>query len=128
MLNDNHVQYMLKKLYFSLDNVKQNSIFFHETLFYGQLMDNEIEKFNYNLVKKWTKRVNLFEKDFIFIPINKDKHWSLICIVGLKNVKWNNGKPANISQYSAQENVPSIIFLDSLNMHPYETFVENILK
>ncbi len=128
MLSDNNVQYMLQKLYFSLENVKQNSVFFYDTLFYGQLMDNEINKFNYNLVKMWTKRTDIFEKDLIFIPINQNKHWSLLCILGLKNVKWIDGKPAIMNQYSAQENVPCILVLDSLNIHPYEKLIENILK
>lgn len=28
-------------------------------------------KFRHDRVKKWTKNVNIFEKDFIFIPINE---------------------------------------------------------
>ncbi|XP_029172337.1 LOW QUALITY PROTEIN: uncharacterized protein LOC114941496 [Nylanderia fulva] len=36
-------------------------------------------------VQKWTKNVNIFEKDFIIIPINKYKHWflAIICFPGL---------------------------------------------
>jgi hypothetical protein len=27
-------------------------------------------------VRRWTKSVNIFEKDFIIVPINKKSHWS----------------------------------------------------
>jgi Ulp1 family protease len=32
-------------------------------------------------VKKWTSKVNLFELDYIIVPINKDSHWSLVVMV-----------------------------------------------
>jgi sentrin-specific protease 7 len=31
-------------------------------------------------VKTWTKNVNLFEKDFIIIPINEQSHWFLAIV------------------------------------------------
>ena len=31
-------------------------------------------------VEKWTKNVNLFEKDFLIVPINKSAHWYLAII------------------------------------------------
>lgn len=36
-------------------------------------------------VEKWTKGVNLFEKDYIIIPINEQQHWflAIICFPGL---------------------------------------------
>jgi Ulp1 family protease len=34
----------------------------------------------YELVKSWTKGVNIFEKDFLFIPINENAHWSLVVV------------------------------------------------
>uniref|UniRef100_A0A1B6BYT3 Ubiquitin-like protease family profile domain-containing protein n=1 Tax=Clastoptera arizonana TaxID=38151 RepID=A0A1B6BYT3_9HEMI len=36
-------------------------------------------------VKSWTKKVNIFEKDFIIIPINENSHWylAIICFPGL---------------------------------------------
>jgi len=35
-------------------------------------------------VEKWTKSVNLFEKDYIIIPINEQQHWflAIICFPG----------------------------------------------
>ena len=36
-------------------------------------------------VKKWTKNVNIFDKDFIVVPINDCDHWFvvIICYPGL---------------------------------------------
>ncbi|RWW88680.1 hypothetical protein BHE74_00002429 [Ensete ventricosum] len=31
-------------------------------------------------VRKWTRKVNIFEKDYIFIPVNFNLHWSLLII------------------------------------------------
>uniref|UniRef100_A0A0K2UJS5 Putative LOC100642437 [Bombus terrestris] n=1 Tax=Lepeophtheirus salmonis TaxID=72036 RepID=A0A0K2UJS5_LEPSM len=38
----------------------------------------------YERVKRWTKKVNLFDKDFIIIPINEHSHWfvAIICYPG----------------------------------------------
>ena len=34
----------------------------------------------HNNVKKWTKNVNIFEKDFIVIPINESDHWFVVIV------------------------------------------------
>ena len=31
-------------------------------------------------MKRWTRRVNIFEKDFVVVPINENYHWYL-CII-----------------------------------------------
>ncbi|XDV43464.1 hypothetical protein PO909_011943, partial [Leuciscus waleckii] len=43
-----------------------------------------IQERRHNRVKTWTRNVNLFEKDFIFVPINQMAHWYLavICFPG----------------------------------------------
>lgn len=45
-------------------------------------------------VEKWTKNVNLFEKDFVIVPINQSIHWFLviICFPGLIDSGVNQGK------------------------------------
>ncbi|GAA5871768.1 hypothetical protein JCM1840_003995 [Sporobolomyces johnsonii] len=35
----------------------------------------------YSLVEKWTKKINLFEKKYIIVPINEHLHWYLAIIV-----------------------------------------------
>lgn len=44
-------------------------------------------------VKNWTKNVNLFERDFIIIPINEQSHWflAIICFPAMKGPTTFNG-------------------------------------
>lgn len=45
-------------------------------------------------VQKWTKNVNIFEKDFVVIPINEHAHWflAIICFPGLVGKVFVNPK------------------------------------
>ncbi|KAL0872660.1 hypothetical protein Bca101_022365 [Brassica carinata] len=61
----------------------------------------------YQRVQKWTKNVELFEKDYIFIPINFSFHWSLIIIChpgelvpssGKLTRKWFPAKEASLKR------------------------------
>jgi sentrin-specific protease 7 len=50
----------------------------------------------YDRVRKWTKKVNLFEKDFVVVPINEHAHWfvCVICYPGqLGCVRTEDGAP-----------------------------------
>ncbi|KAL1215843.1 putative ubiquitin-like-specific protease 2A [Cardamine amara subsp. amara] len=60
----------------------------------------------YQRVQKWTKNLNLFEKDYIFIPINCSFHWSLIIIC----------HPGELvpSHVENPPRVPCILHLDSI--------------
>ncbi|XP_042059680.1 probable ubiquitin-like-specific protease 2A [Salvia splendens] len=60
-------------------------------------------------VRKWTKNVNLFEKDYIFIPINFSLHWSLIIICHL-------GEAAQLKSKNTDHasKVPCILHMDSI--------------
>lgn len=80
------------------------------TQFFSRLEDEGV-----NAVTSWTakKRIDIFEKKFIFIPVNKDIHWSLLVVV-------NPGKMINSAteELSNKEaDVPFILFLDSLRAH-----------
>ncbi|XP_058604813.1 sentrin-specific protease 6 [Onychostoma macrolepis] len=46
--------------------------------------DLSIQERRHSRVKTWTRGINLFEKDFIFVPINQMAHWYLavICFPG----------------------------------------------
>lgn len=45
------------------------------------------------LVAKWTDNIDLFSKDYIFVPINEGNHWSLACAV----------RPGNIIEIAKRE-------------------------
>uniref|UniRef100_A0A8C3U4Z0 SUMO specific peptidase 6 n=1 Tax=Catharus ustulatus TaxID=91951 RepID=A0A8C3U4Z0_CATUS len=49
-----------------------------------------IQQRRHGRVKTWTRHVDIFEKDFIFVPINEAAHWFLavICFPGLEKPKY----------------------------------------
>ena len=50
-------------------------------------------------VKSWTKKVDIFEKDFLIIPINERRHWflAIVCFPGLSGpVSAIDNQPVNI--------------------------------
>jgi Ulp1 family protease len=78
----------------------------------------EGNKLNYDLVARWTKKEDIFHKDIFVIPLSIRNHWYLVCIIiGLVE-----------RTHSSQNNVPYILFFDSLALHPYEIILKNILK
>ena len=91
-LNDVIIDFYLKYLQFGRwpeNKMLQNSYIF-SIYFYNRLtMKNNTsaavprEQLMHNNVKKWTKKVNIFEKDFIVVPINECDHWFvvIICLV-----------------------------------------------
>ena len=49
-------------------------------LFYTKLMEARNEK-GHKLVSRWTKLLNIFDMEFVLVPINLHNHWSLMVIV-----------------------------------------------
>ncbi|PON98938.1 Ulp1 protease family, C-terminal catalytic domain containing protein [Trema orientale] len=72
----------------------------------GRSKDNFFSKF-----RRWWKGVNIFQKEYILIPINEDLHWSLviICIPDKK-----------------EESGPIVLHLDSLGLHSSRSVFRNI--
>uniref|UniRef100_A0A8D8Y097 Sentrin-specific protease 7 n=2 Tax=Cacopsylla melanoneura TaxID=428564 RepID=A0A8D8Y097_9HEMI len=51
-------------------------------------------KKRHSRVQSWTKNINVFEKDFIVVPINSNAHWflAIICFPGLKGCVTTEGR------------------------------------
>ena len=68
-------------------------------------------KNEFSSIARWTKKLNLWMKDFIFIPINEDNHWSLIVVV----------RPYLCLTHQAisdsEGDRPCLLVMDSLGMH-----------
>ncbi|KAJ8398183.1 hypothetical protein AAFF_G00430270 [Aldrovandia affinis] len=96
-LNDVIIDFYLK--YLVLEKLKKEDshrIHVFSSFFYKRLNQRErknesdtshlpMQKKKHNRVKTWTRHVDLFQKDFIFVPINESSHWFLavICFPGL---------------------------------------------
>ncbi|KAL4649020.1 sentrin-specific protease 6 [Arapaima gigas] len=100
-LNDVIIDFYLK--YLVLEKLKKEDAHrshVFSSFFYKRLNQRErrsvpdtsnlpIQKKKHNRVKTWTRHVDLFQKDFIFVPINESAHWYLavICFPGLEGQK-----------------------------------------
>src|SRR5699024_1458666 len=97
---DNIMNFYLKYLQFSsakLDRNVLDQIFVYDTLFASQLlgntrkrvktglpphilaftMDHTFETIYRKQLKRWTKDIDIFSKDYLIIPLIKDNHWFL---------------------------------------------------
>uniref|UniRef100_G3PRV5 Ubiquitin-like protease family profile domain-containing protein n=1 Tax=Gasterosteus aculeatus TaxID=69293 RepID=G3PRV5_GASAC len=67
-------------------------------------------------VKTWTRHVDIFTKDFLFVPVNQEAHWYLavVCFPGLEDVQYQAFRW--IEAYSR----PCILVMDSLKLSCHE--------
>ncbi|XP_015786405.1 sentrin-specific protease 7 isoform X1 [Tetranychus urticae] len=76
-----------------------------------QLSTNIADRY-YNRVKNWTKNLDIFDKDYLIIPINKSYHWFLAIICYPKKVPDHDEiLPIEIEKNPTR---PCILFMDSL--------------
>ncbi|CAI5714838.1 unnamed protein product [Peronospora farinosa] len=89
-LNDNIIDYYFKRMIlqtFQNNKLVQEKVLFLSSHFYSRLRagmgstTSERMEAGYKNVSTWLARSNLFSRSIIFIPINKDFHWSLAVIV-----------------------------------------------
>ncbi|XP_036270356.1 sentrin-specific protease 6 isoform X11 [Pipistrellus kuhlii] len=101
-LNDVIIDFYLK--YLVLEKLKREDadrIHIFSSFFYKRLNQRErrnpnetthlsIQQRRHARVKTWTRHVDIFEKDFIFVPLNEAAHWFLavVCFPGLDKPKF----------------------------------------
>ncbi|XP_076954885.1 putative ubiquitin-like-specific protease 2B isoform X2 [Bidens hawaiensis] len=87
-----------------------NSFFFRKLADFDDNQSRSIDfKEAFQRVRKWTKKVDIFQKDYIFIPVNFRLHWSLIIIC----------HPGEVMNFTDDEmanslKVPCILHMDSI--------------
>ena len=69
--------------------------------FYHHTCTNCLRKAAYERVKKWTSKINIFEKEFLVIPINENAHWYLAFV-------FYPGRIIEINQREEQERSKTI--------------------
>ncbi|KAI0840269.1 cysteine proteinase [Hypoxylon sp. FL0890] len=83
-LNDNLLIFYLRYLQHSLEATRPDlaqRIYFQNTFFYERLRSSRTNQgINYDSVKTWTSKVDLFTKDYIIVPINEFSHWYVAII------------------------------------------------
>ncbi|XP_053201199.1 uncharacterized protein LOC128387906 [Panonychus citri] len=91
------------------------SPFFYHKLTH-RLQANEVETLDcqtpsdryYNRVKNWTKDINIFQKDFLIIPVNKKNcHWCVVIICYPRKVPF-------VGSIERKRKIPCMLIMDSL--------------
>ncbi|XP_012568674.1 probable ubiquitin-like-specific protease 2A isoform X2 [Cicer arietinum] len=115
-INDTIIDFYIKYLKNKLTTDEQERFHFFNSFFFRKLADLDKDPSSasdgraaFQRVRKWTRKVNLFEKDYIVIPINYSLHWSLIVIC----------HPGEVPCFRDEEiketsKVPCILHMDSL--------------
>jgi len=138
-LNDSCIDYFMKSIEIRLKEempAAWERCYFFNSFFYKKLTDNQSVIISdetkalagmplgdmdeaslqalrcYDLTKNWTKHVDLFAKDFLFIPICEHLHWSLliVCHPGRGVIKDPLGNGAKLAG-------TFMIHLDSMRSH-----------
>uniref|UniRef100_A0A667Z3P7 Si:dkey-100n23.3 n=1 Tax=Myripristis murdjan TaxID=586833 RepID=A0A667Z3P7_9TELE len=85
-------------------------------------------------VKTWTRHVDIFKKDFLFVPVNQEAHWYLvvICFPGLDEPQFEpwTASPASNSSENMDKLTgmfltlqASIVSLKVFDSYKYDTFI-----
>lgn len=83
-LNDNLIAFYLRYLQEMTERDRPDvfkRVFFMNTYFYPRLTKGKGRKnIDYDAVKRWTSKVNVFDYDYIVVPVNENTHWYLAII------------------------------------------------
>ncbi|GMI74651.1 hypothetical protein HRI_001134200 [Hibiscus trionum] len=115
-INDTIIDFYIKYLQNKIQREEQHKFHFFNSFFFRKLadMDKGLSsacqvRAAFERVRKWTRKVDIFEKDYIFIPVNYSLHWSLIVIC-------HPGEVANFRDDEAEKlhKVPCILHMNSI--------------
>lgn len=115
-INDTIIDFYIKYLKNKILPEERHRFHFFNSFFFRKMADLDKDplsssegKAAFLRVRKWTRKVNLFEKDYIFIPVNFNFHWSLIVIC-------HPGEVASFEDENVEKahKVPCILHMDSI--------------
>lgn len=88
-LNDNIINFYIQ---FLQDTLKKSEpsiakrVYFHNTFFYEKLRPRKGREIDFDGVKRWTAKVELFSYDYIVVPVNENAHWWLAIICNVPKI------------------------------------------
>ncbi|KAJ6860177.1 ubiquitin-like-specific protease 2B isoform X2 [Populus alba x Populus x berolinensis] len=115
-INDTIIDFYIQYLKNKIQPDDRQRFHFFNSFFFRKLADldkgpsNACEgRIAFQRVRKWTRKLNIFEKDYIFIPVNYSLHWSLIVICHPGEVVHSREDESGNSR-----KVPCILHMDSI--------------
>ena len=106
------------------------------TDFYSSILTS-IQQNDWTIPRKFTisnnkkgKKIDVFSKRLIFIPINQGLHWSLFVLLNLPSIREKmKGSSELVCKKNVSKNKPFFLHFDSLEgYHPSRDIKENIIK
>ncbi|PKI84583.1 Ulp1 peptidase [Malassezia vespertilionis] len=88
-LNDTLIEFGLR---FIMEQVSQrdphlaSQIHLFNSFFFMKLNEYRDRSKSYEQVRKWTNRVNIFDKEMLIVPINENMHWYVAIVVNPRGV------------------------------------------
>lgn len=111
-ISDTIIDFYIKHIQSTLSEHQKGRLYFFNSFFFRKLTEidkcgPEKPKSAFERVKRWTAKVNIFEKDYLFIPIMHSAHWSLIVVC-------HPGYITAGGQETSSSKAPVILHFDSL--------------
>ncbi|KAL0812908.1 hypothetical protein Bca101_069351 [Brassica carinata] len=115
-VNDTIIDFYINYLKNQIQPEERQRLHFFNSFFFRKLADLDKDpssiadgKAAFLRVRKWTRKVDMFGKDYIFVPVNFNLHWSLIIIC-------HPGEVANCTDVDFDDStkVPCILHMDSI--------------
>ncbi|KAJ0381376.1 hypothetical protein COL26b_000049 [Colletotrichum chrysophilum] len=109
-MNDNLIWFYMKYLQVKLEKENKQThdrIYFMNTYFYPKLTEKLGRGINYEGVRSWTTKVDLFSYDYIVVPVNEQAHWylAIIChpskLIKAQEVQEVDKEPPQVAQKEA---------------------------
>ncbi|CDY31069.1 BnaA08g26190D [Brassica napus] len=115
-VNDTIIDFYINYLKNQIQAEERQRFHFFNSFFFRKLADLDKDPSSiadgraaFLRVRKWTRKVDMFGKDYIFVPVNFSLHWSLIIIC-------HPGEVANGTDLDSDDSpkVPCILHMDSI--------------
>jgi sentrin-specific protease 7 len=101
LLNDEIITFYLKYLHKQLeerDAQLAERVYFFNSFFWEKLKPKR-GTVNYDGVKNWTAKVDLFSFDYIIVPINEHMHWYVAIVCNAKELLSFNDTPSETDEH-----------------------------
>jgi Ulp1 protease family, C-terminal catalytic domain len=90
-LNDNLIGFYLRYLENHLEQANPElaqRVYFYNSYFFERLMQKSKGRkgIDYDSVQKWTRNIDIFDRDFVVLPVNESYHWYVVIICNLSKV------------------------------------------
>jgi len=93
-LNDTIINFYLKYLHKTLlDDDQRRSVYICDSFFMEAIRTADPQR-----IARWEQRLNIFEKDYIIIPVEGDQHWILLVLCHPNNIVNNDNVAGNKSK------------------------------